>query len=741
MLDADGVHVEVNEALCRMTGFARDELIGCGPPFPYWPPEELGTIQAAFERAQRGESTELTLTFCRKDGERLPVLVHPVMVEGSAGQPPLHIATVKDMRAHKRLEQELIASRERWRSIAETPFDYVVEIDRDHRYLYVNHTAPGILAEDLIGKKTPFDFVAPEQHGAMRAAFERAFAEGRPQTYELHVDVVDRWFSSIVGPVFAEGAVASLSILTRDITDAKRAEVALQQSERRLQLALAAGDVGAFDIDLRSGLTYLSPGLYALLGYAEGDAALPKTLDGLLARIHLEDVPAVLAQLGAATAIGSGIDMEGRMRAASDEYRWLHARGRIFEDAGVRHLSGFVTDIQARKRTEEERAQLEVRVRHAQRLETLGTLASGLAHDFNNLLVPVLGNAELLLHQIERGSVLREPVEEIRQAATRARDLIARVLVFGRKSDEQGAPTPVVPAVLEAVQLLRRSSRPNVDLTTKINAPDATILGNAGQLVQVLTNLGINAHQAIGDRPGHISISVDRVMLDEAFAARHGLGGAAVRIAVQDDGAGMTPATLERAFDPFFTTKPVGQGTGLGLAMVHAIVTRNGGAVRVETAPGEGARFELYFPEIACDSAPSPSPSPSTRHAYRILLVDDAAMVLNVLARLLASNGHAVIPVESAAEALARVREAPGSFDLVITDQSMPKMTGLELAAELAGLEPELPVILISGLGDTALVGRGPPNLRAVVAKPPSADELFATVERVVQRRAPSPRP
>lgn len=244
IINAQRRQVYVNDAFCEMVGFHRDELLGQSPPYPYWPPEELPAIQAAFERVLNGEVGSFELVFGSKDGARIEVLLAPSEVRDEHGVLLGYIATVKDVSERKRLERSLADSEERWRSIAETPFDFVVVIDRDYRYRYVNHTAPGIAIESLIGIATPFDFVDPAYHEAMRAVFDTAFTTGRPGTYDVYVPQIDGWYSSIVGPIAKNGVVTGLSILTRDITEQKRAEEALRRSEHRLREAHKMKTIG-----------------------------------------------------------------------------------------------------------------------------------------------------------------------------------------------------------------------------------------------------------------------------------------------------------------------------------------------------------------------------------------------------------------------------------------------------------------------------------------------------------------
>jgi PAS domain S-box-containing protein len=237
ILDTRGTQVFANAALCRLTGFSSEELVGATPPFPYWPKDELGAIEAAFARTMRGDRASFELVLQRKDGTRFWASVVPSALRDEGGVVVAHVATISDITERKARERALKESEQRWRSIAENPFDFVVVIDRDHRYRYVNHVAPGISPDSLIGRATPFDFVDERYHAAMREAFQTTFETGRASSYEVFVPQLDAWYSSVVGPILEGNQVTSISILTRDITREKRAEELLRRSEQHLREA------------------------------------------------------------------------------------------------------------------------------------------------------------------------------------------------------------------------------------------------------------------------------------------------------------------------------------------------------------------------------------------------------------------------------------------------------------------------------------------------------------------------
>jgi PAS domain S-box-containing protein len=646
------------------------------------------------------------------------------------------LTTVRDITEQKRVEQSQRHASQRWRAMAENPYDFVTIVDENYKYVYVNHTAPGIRKEDLLGNGSPLDYLAAEHQAAMREALAKAFG-GATTIFEVYSRPLNQWFSTIVTPIFTDDVVTAVSLLTRNITKAKLAEQALHQSEHRLQLALAGGDVGVFDLEVETGSVFCSPRLFEMLGYEQSNQpTIGGALNVFRDRLHADDAERAFAAVRRSMDTGERFDAEYRLRRQNGTYGWFHGRGRSVTLNGTVHFSGFLTDITEKKRVEQEREELEAQLRHVQKLDTLGRLAAGMAHDLNNLLVPILGNAELLLAQLAPTGRSKSQLEDIVTAADRARDLVARILVFGRQSEELRTPVHVPTVVREALRFLQTSLSSNVELTAEIDEGSLVVMGLPAQLQQAVLNLCANAYQALGESGGRLLVRVEPFEVDESFARRHRMGlGRAVRVTVEDNGPGMTAEVLERAFDPFFTTKPPGAGSGLGLSIVHGIVTKHGGSVLASSRPGSGARFEIYLPsqtEAAAalpDTARQSDRIPSAKR-LRVLCVDDEPAVLRVVMQVLQRHGHEVTAATSSREALQAMSAAPTDFDLVITDQTMPDVTGIELASVLYQLHRNVPVILLSGYAETESVNSATPNVRSFLRKPFDTLELVRAVEK-----------
>ncbi len=383
------------------------------------------------------------------------------------------------------------------------------------------------------------------------------------------------------------------------------------------------------------------------------------------------------------------------------------------DESGNVEFVGSLMDITQRRRAEEahrrqERAREEMQrqLQQAAKLEALGRLAGGIAHDFNNILGAILGYGELAQNNLGKGSAVRRQVDQVMHAGARGKGLVDRILAFSRSGMGERVPLHVQSVVEETLELLAPSLPVDVLLERRLDAIDTTVLGDATQLHQVTMNLCTNAVQAMV-RGGVLTVEFERVTEGERRALSHGTlsGGQYARLSVSDTGSGIPPAVLERMFDPFFTTKRVGDGTGLGLALVHGIVADLGGAIDVETQVGVGTTFIIWLPASAeTPRLPAESAGDLPRgHGERVMIVDDERALVALADETLAGLGYEPVGFDSSVAALQAFRAEPKRFDLVLTDETMPDLTGIELAREIRMLRPDISIILLSGHSDTKL--------------------------------------
>jgi signal transduction histidine kinase/CheY-like chemotaxis protein len=383
------------------------------------------------------------------------------------------------------------------------------------------------------------------------------------------------------------------------------------------------------------------------------------------------------------------------LETVSAEKRWLDDDIALLRTAGEIFASAI-----EHERGESKREALEARVHQAERLEAIGTLAGGIAHEFNNILGAILGYCEIGLEALKKPGAPRHHLEQIMKAGKRAQGIVDQILAFSRRSDRQYRPIEAKPVVAESLELLRASLPATLTLRPHLGPDGARLFGNATQLQQVVMNLCTNAAQAMEAR-GAIDVSLDTVVIADERSLSHETlpGGRYIRLAVADAGPGIDAAVMERIFEPFFTTKRPGRGTGLGLATVHGIVTQHGGALNVISRRGAGTTFETYFPqtEAFAHDAIQAEPATPLGHGETVLLVDDEAQLVNVGEEMLAILGYEPIGFEKSTAALAAFRADPQRFDLVLTDEVMPEMTGTELATAVHRIRPDVPVVLMTG--------------------------------------------
>jgi PAS domain S-box-containing protein len=395
-------------------------------------------------------------------------------------------------------------------------------------------------------------------------------------------------------------------------------------------------------------------------------------------------------------------------------------------------------------RAAQAKTSLEAQLRESQKMEAIGTLAGGIAHDFNNILGAILGNTELARQDAGGNQNLLESLDEIRKAGHRAKELIKQILAFSRREPALRSVIELPAIVEESVRLLRTSLPPRVSMDFKADPKTPTVLADPTHIGQVVLNLGTNASHAMQGRSGLVTIRVEPVTLSEDQAIAHAdlMPGDYARITVSDTGSGMDAATKQRIFEPFFTTKPVGVGTGLGLSVVHGIMRSHEGAITVDSEPGKGSTFALYFPATRAPVSDIAKGGNGTQgeqgRGQHILYIDDDQALLYLIERLLKRRGYQVSGFANPAEAIETVRANPARYDLIITDFNMPGLSGIDVAHEIRRALPEIPIAVASGYitdelrNEAAAVG-----VNELIFKPNAAGEFCDVVQRLLAERQP----
>ncbi len=394
-------------------------------------------------------------------------------------------------------------------------------------------------------------------------------------------------------------------------------------------------------------------------------------------------------------------------------------------------------DITERKCAEDEKMELEKRLQQAQKMESIGTLAGGIAHDFNNMLGIILGNTELAMDDVPEWNLARHNLEEVKTASLRARDVIRQLLSFSRKSIQDKKPIKISSIITESLKLLRSSIPYTIDIRQNIQTELDIIMADPTQIHQVIINLCTNAYHAMQEDGGILWVNLMNIEIDKKTAASNpGLNpGKYVKLSVEDTGCGIDPEIRDQVFDPYFTTKEVGKGSGMGLSVVHGIIKDHGGAISVLSEPGKGAIFDLFFPSVEDDyvDASAESLEPIPRGNERILLVDDEELIVQVECQMLERLGYQVTARTSSVEALETFSSQPDDYDFVISDMTMPNMTGDRLAQKLLEIRPDIPVILCTGFSEHMDDEKAKSiGVSALVMKPVVTKELAIAIRRVL---------
>ncbi|CAN5668870.1 hypothetical protein BH11PSE8_BH11PSE8_16920 [soil metagenome] len=521
----------------------------------------------------------------------------------------------------------------------------------------------------------------------------------------------------------------------KDITERKHAEQAVRASEAQLRLITNAmpGAVARLDIERR--FIFCNPALEQWLS-EPGHPVLGRRLVEVLGPEKHALVESRVRRVEAGECLSFEMPLTSVTRGSMQVFVDL-LPDRDGSGAVCGHIA-ILTDLTEVRAAEAERRALDDHLRESQKMDSIGTLAGGIAHDFNNVLGAIIGNAELAQQEVGEPHPAQTSLRQITLAGQRARGLVQQILTFSRKQREQLVEQPLRPLVEETLAMLRATLPARVVLHDDLSDAPLYVNADATQMHQVLMNLGTNAWHALQGSAGQIVVGLAALkVVNEAQAPANLAPGHYAHVWVRDDGKGMDDATRQRIFEPFFTTKPAGQGTGLGLAVVHGIVQTHLGAITLESAPGEGACFHVYLPATERPSqvgALEEAERQATRgRGEHVMYVDDDDVMVLLVVRLLDRAGYRVTSCRSAREALAMFIDRPRAFDLVITDFDMPGFTGLELAAELAHVRPDVPVVISSGyLSEELQSGARRAGIRHLLSKQNTFEELAGIVGRAL---------
>ena len=736
--------VDVNPAFEAMTGRPREYFLGRSEIISR--PGDADGYAAAVERLKAGEPILVETTGARPDGTRFEIEVRGVPMRYQ-GRPHL-LFVARDISERKRAEMALRASEEQYRAIFNAAADALVLRDADFRIVEINDTYMAMTertrdevigADRVIANPGAVDLRFRALHRAVLAGESGAIETQLLRKDGTHFEVEVR-----AVPIRYRGTPHVL-YMGRDITARKRAEEALRASEEHYRAIFNATADALVLWDSRLRRVDVNPAYERMLGYTRAEV-----LGEEFERIYTPDYAERRLELVRRTLAGERCHVELQSLRKGGEPFQMEVRTIPVRYRGEPHVLAILRDITERRRAEQERAALEAQLRQAQKMEAIGQLAGGIAHDFNNILTGIMGYLSLAAENplARRDAKLGRHLGQAHVAAQRARDLIAQLLAFSR--GRKGTPQALDVAALteESLRLLGPSLPSSIELESHIARDLPRVRIDPVQLEQIVLNLCINARDAMGGS-GRLRVEVSaRPATGQCASCRCDVSGRFVELAVSDDGPGITPDVRERMFEPFFSTKEVGRGSGMGLASVHGIVHEHGGHIVVETAPGAGATFRVCFPPLADhgDARRRPRAAPGRVAEDRpalsghVLVIDDEHLVAEFLAELLSGWGLRVTVKHNPVDAEAWLGRSSQMPDLVLTDQTMPKMTGLEFAKRLAARAPQVPVILCSGYADSVPreeIRRS--GVRALLHKPIESERLLSAVRAALAARKARP--
>jgi PAS domain S-box-containing protein len=741
----DGRFLSANPFLARMYGYeSPEELMESVTDIAsqlYVDPQARAQFMDILKRdgSIKGYETERY----RKDGSKIWVSANVRIVKDAEGNVLYSEGTLQDITARKRAEEALLMSQLQLSEAMDLARIVHWELDPETGAFLFNdpfYTLYGTSAEheggyEMVEEEYERRFVHPDDMGL----FQQESAKGRP---DMGPDFFNEFEYRIIRRDGEERQILTRIRTSRnattpmnrcfgtnqDITERKQTEKTLRESEERYRVAIEHSNDGVAIVRGNEHV-FVNRRFLTMFGYDD-----PKEILGtrLFVTVHPDDYERVMGinrTNKKEEPVPLRYEFKGMRRDGTVIHVEVSSTKIVYE--GKPAILAYLRDITERVRAEE-------MLRQSQKMEAIGTLSSGIAHDFNNILTAILGFADLGYEDAAAGSKVKRYLLHVVTAAQRGKDLVTQILSFSRKNKEELKPTMLAPVVKESVKMLRASLPKTIEIQEDITTEPSVVFADAVQIQQIIMNLGANAAHAMGHKKGLMKIGLSCLTGTSANAVPDLTPGAYLKLSVTDTGTGMEKDVLERVFDPFFTTKNRGEGTGLGLWVVHSIVENHKGAITVTSVPGQGSTFDVFLPRIEEQRLQSGKRSvvSVTKGHGHILIVDDETELVALEIMMAERLGYSATGVSDTTAALDLFRQNPHKYDLVLTDQTMPGMTGIDLARELISIRSDIPVMLITGHRDMvdAEAARDL-GIRMVVAKPMTMVELGLAIKQAFTRQ------
>jgi len=703
-------------------------------------PEDRDRAKENIQSIMSGKPSKNTeYTVVKKDGSTFPVLVYSNQVLKNH-KPVGMRGIIIDITERKRAEEALIASKSRLMAIFDNSPVAIYEADAEGKCLFVNKKwceFAGLTPEEARGDGWQRALHPDDREHIFKVWSQHAHSN-KPWNFEYRFNTPTNVITHVWGTASAlrneHGEITGYIGVNIDISERRQAEEALHKSEEKYRKIFENVRDVYYQTGYDGTITEISPSIERHSGYTREALIGTQIVDFYFYPKDYLELCEKLEQNGEVN------DFEIRLKDKQGRLNYGSVNARIVFDVDGKPVAteGTLRDITDRRQAEKEKANLERQLHLAKKMETIGTLAGGIAHDFNNILQPILGYAEMALSSLPATDPLSDDLQQILDGANRAKDLVNQILTFSRQHEhaQEHKPLQLQLIIEEALKLMRPSIPTTIEIRKRIDSSCEKVSADATQIHQVIVNLCTNAFQVMEEKGGVLTIELKQVEVNAPTAKLYSnlLQKEYALLTIRDTGIGMDEATMERIFEPFFTTKMV-DGTGLGLSVVHGIIRSHQGEIIVKSELGKGSTFQVYLP-ILTDRRQSGEKDVESIPVGQefILVVDDEEAIIGVMKKMLGRLGYRVIAKNSSIEGLKAFRERPAEYDLVITDLTMPHLTGLELAKEIGKIRSGIPIILMTGYGENIKGDlQKDYGIQAIVGKPIMFRELAAMVRKVIK--------
>ncbi|MCK5543179.1 MAG: PAS domain S-box protein [Desulfobacterales bacterium] len=699
-----GKVTDVNKASELITGLSRMEIIGTDFSNYFTVPDAARKgYQLVFKD---GYIRDYPLEIKHRNGSVIPVLYNASVYKDAQGNVAGVFAAARDITERRKMEEAKSATAY-LEKLTNSMWDAVFSVKIPERVIEWGNDSFRLIGyepSEYLGKSTSFLYADTDVFLDFGNKLKDAIAAGKDvfHTEQLLKRKSGEIFPAEITSTFnrENDEVVSITTMIRDITQRKRAETALKKSEKQFQDLFNSINDLIYTQDMKGRFTSANPAMHRLFGYdmdeflgrRAADFMEPELQSGF-SRRYLE----VIKEQGHIEGIAC------YLKKNREKIYIEYNSSLVKPDSSEPYISGIGRDVTERVLSKEKVKNLQEKVAQAQKMESIGTLAGGIAHDFNNILFPILGHTEMLLEDVPEDSPFKESLNRIYTGALRAKCLVAQILTFSNQESNESKLVKIQPIIKEALRLIRATIPTTIEIKQDINPGCGVIKADSTQIHQIVMNLSTNAYHAMEDTGGRLQVSLKEILLEKLDLINSEMGpGTYACLTISDTGIGMNKDLIEKIFDPFFTTKAIGKGTGMGLSVVHGIVTSMGGTIRVYSELGKGTEFNVCLPVEKSSFIEQNIQTKALLQGgtERILIVDDETEIIIMEKQMLERLGYQVTPCNSSTEALEAFRTNPDRFDLIITDMAMPDMPGDKLSVELTKIRPDIPVLLCTGFSE-----------------------------------------